>query len=201
MGYGVDPGTSSHNSYLFSTGYYIDGLKHGTWIEYSDTKETYEQFTFDKGNLDGPYSAWRSYGRLEGYFVNNARQGNWCDVDSAGTVLREEFYVDNKVKATNQPFKVPGLNKNFRKYLVKEMSKYREQFKGRMVEVYVTVDEKGYVTDPISKDDIREELKWAINQVLLKSPQVDPGTYNDIPKKMTVRIMFGYNFDAMSVKL
>ena len=66
-------------NYIRYSGYYVNGVKTGIWLEYRPGGLKTTLRTYKKDILDGLFQTYNEFGKVvaEGYYVNNKREGNW----------------------------------------------------------------------------------------------------------------------------
>lgn len=73
---------------------YKEGIKHGTWTNYSENGKKTAEASFVNGKKDGNWYVWDEQGimRYEMFYVKGEKKGTWIIRDENGTVIsREEF--------------------------------------------------------------------------------------------------------------
>lgn len=82
------------------TGYYVEGVKTGIWLDYSNGTKS-GLATYQKNMLNGLYQTFNIYtGKVltEGYYVNGIREGDWCLLDADSTAIYTDVYAKGKVR-------------------------------------------------------------------------------------------------------
>lgn len=81
------------------TGYFLNGLREGPWVEYSHgIKTSVTNFKNDK--MDGLYQQFDlETGRVikEGYYINNLKEGDWCMLRPDSTVNFADIFKHGKI--------------------------------------------------------------------------------------------------------
>ncbi len=83
-----------------SEGYYINGLKTGTWLEYFSQGGKSFLNTYDNGLLDGLFQSYDNITGnvvVEGYYVNDKREGDWCMLARDSTAIYTDIYKHGKI--------------------------------------------------------------------------------------------------------
>jgi antitoxin component YwqK of YwqJK toxin-antitoxin module len=170
---------------ISSTGFYLNGVKAGVWLHYyADGKKAYI-VTYEKGKLNGPCEAYNQQGKitLQGNFVNDARDGDWCKVRPDTTVIiayRCKNGVSKKTTFYNSKDSVDAYPEfDFNNYVVRYARGVSKTANGALT-IEFTVDKSGYLQDPklISNFDLDLDVDQAVVEAILHSPKWVPALNN-----------------------
>lgn len=92
--------TYNDKDFLILQGSYMDGVKHGVWLEYCDyTKNVIVATTqYIEGIKNGAHTSYylNETIHVTGQYINDIPDGNWLEYDLDGNIHRSEFYKNGK---------------------------------------------------------------------------------------------------------
>jgi len=171
-------------NHIQTTGYFVDGEKSGVWIDYSYGRKS-ELHTYRKGQLNGLYQHYGNDGKvsLEGYYVSDHKEGDWCGLDTDGFVNFADVY--NKkgviVKHTNyfaDNYRPAVMPFDLHTYLRNRTSNFKTPDHPATLVLELKISKEGVVTEAnvIQVADINfDEL---VVKAFMNSPKWKPATYN-----------------------
>jgi antitoxin component YwqK of YwqJK toxin-antitoxin module len=174
-------------NYIQYSGYYINGVKTGTWLEYLPGGLKACLKTYKKNLLDGLFQKYNESGRVvaEGYYVNNKREGNWYShlLDEDSTVLFTAIYKHDKlVKNWEQKnmAEYAKLNKNatpkfdLGKYISHIADNYTYPISNGQLTISFTVTKVGVAINPTVVISYEPQFDKMIILAVLNSGSWEP---------------------------
>jgi antitoxin component YwqK of YwqJK toxin-antitoxin module len=183
--------------YLASSGVYLNGVRTGAWLVYDFSGVKMEQFTFENGVLNGPYTRFNvntGATEEEGNFVNGRREGNF-DVYRYKDPKPDYTIVYNK----NHPVKTIFHNQkavaadNLDRYIARTLENYIDTLKAMQIVANLAVSSSGKVDSVISfNKPLPDYISQAVKTAFSTAPVFTPGTQNDLPVKQDYHYNFRY---------
>ena len=181
-------------NYIHESGYYINGVKTGIWLEYRPGGLKAVLRTYRKNLLDGLFQYYNESGKVvaEGYYVNNKREGNWYShpLDGDGTVLFTATYKhDDLVKNWEQKnmAEYVKLNRNatpkfdFGKYISQIANNYTYPISYGQLIISFTVTKEGVAINPKVVTSYEPQFDKMIIQAVLNSAGWEPALLKGKP--------------------
>jgi antitoxin component YwqK of YwqJK toxin-antitoxin module len=81
------------------TGYFLNGVRTGPWVEYIDGVRT-SVTNFKNDKMEGLYQQYNlKTGKVikEGYYINNLKEGDWCMLDTDSTAMYTDIFKHGKM--------------------------------------------------------------------------------------------------------
>jgi antitoxin component YwqK of YwqJK toxin-antitoxin module len=180
-------------TYLERTGYFVNGTKNGTWVEYKDNGQKDRLYAFVNNKLNGPFRAYNPLIEIvsqEGNFIDDVKEGEWntynYGIESPAVT---EVYLHGKIvkKDTHlisaQPaYALDGYIKNAVKLPI-------DSIKNLLITLSITAEGK---IDTVNIDKpLSTEMKKALVTVFLKAPKFKPAVFDNKP----IRQPYIYTFN------
>jgi len=170
---------------VMTSGYYINGVKTGVWLDYYNNGPKSTLRTFKENLLDGLYQTYSESGKVvtEGYYVNNKREGDWCNLGEDSTSLYTNIYKHDKiVKQIDYVHTVAyaKLNKSatprfdFEKYISHIADPYTYPISNGRLVVSFTVTKGGVAINPKVVKSYEQQFDNLIIQAILNCPKWEP---------------------------
>jgi antitoxin component YwqK of YwqJK toxin-antitoxin module len=175
------------NSYLKYTGYFLNGVKTGKWIEYADRYTKYCTYTFENNKLNGLYQSYNyRTGKLllQGNYVEGKKEGEWNNYQNDDQKpVSTDVYLHDQMNKKIVHLKNAIPPKDFDNYVQKKLRHYMDSLIKEKVKVSISLTEEGNVDSVIFTKPMNQAMKLAVSDVLVKSPQFKPALYDDKPFK------------------
>lgn len=186
------------NTYLKSTGFFVNGIKTGTWIEYDKRNIKSCMYTYQNGKINGLFKFYHrkfnNYVTEEGYYVNDKREGEWrtYGYDTINTPVVTTIYKNDKVIKTFQHIYLADFSESLENYLTRRLHSQINIFKDHEIDAEITIDVNGRVKEPRITKPISPEIDDEVLNALLKAPKFTPEKHDGIPleKKYFLRLTY-----------
>jgi antitoxin component YwqK of YwqJK toxin-antitoxin module len=168
--------------YIHYTGYYINGVKTGIWLEYLPGGLKAFLRTYKKDLLDGLFQSYSESGKVyaEGYYVNNKRDGNWCMRDEDSTVVAAAIYKNDKLVKNWNLTEYLKLNRHaipkfdLRKYISHTAKHYTYPISNGQLTISFTITKDGVAINPEVVKSYEPQFDKMITCAILNSARWQP---------------------------
>nr|WP_294943298.1 hypothetical protein [uncultured Mucilaginibacter sp.] len=186
--------------FVLKTGYYLNGRKEGTWIDYFDNGNKYRSQTYATDTLDGPWEGYYLNGTkyLEGNYVKGLKEGDWYlyyqdstlkffNKYSHGHSVKEKYYDLTDKMHTAYP------NYNFTLRVFNHLKKAGfPEIKG-FVPLTFTVTPEGQLIDTkVDVDDAK--LSLAVMEAIAASPKWHPAHIKNKTVDQHITLILRYKY-------
>jgi antitoxin component YwqK of YwqJK toxin-antitoxin module len=169
-------------NYIHYTGYYINGVKTGTWVEYfpGGLKEVLR--TYKNNLLDGLFQLYSSSGKVntEGYYVKNKKEGDWHELNEDSTVRFTTVFKHDKLVGHTDMVEYVKLNRDaapkfdFRKYISHTTKHYTYPISNGQLTISFTVTKDGVVINPKVEKSYEPQFDKLITSAISNSAKWEP---------------------------
>jgi antitoxin component YwqK of YwqJK toxin-antitoxin module len=183
-----------------STGYYLNGKKEGTWVDFNLNGKTIYSKSYTADTLNGPYYGFYQDGRLgsSGNYLKGRKEGDWYFYYPDSTIQTHELYKNgNRIRQKDfeRADQIMNANPRYRyeNYLFRSLRKSGfPQVKG-FVRIAFTVDTNGLLIDPVieTEDPL---LKKTLMDAIVNSPKWAPATKKNVPIQGKVNLILHYRY-------
>ncbi|HEY2583410.1 MAG TPA: energy transducer TonB [Mucilaginibacter sp.] len=172
---------------ISSTGYYINGVKTGRWLQINPDGTISSASTYTNGGQDYLFQKYdESTGKVaaEGYYVKNKREGDWCQLDtdslSIYTIVFKHDKMVRQFDYRNQNFKGAVPHFDLGVFMSRQFDHYHfTKTTGIFVMSYI-ITKEGKVTNPKVITPFESEFDdIAVNAIL--SSKWKPALQNGQP--------------------
>ncbi|MDP9048534.1 MAG: hypothetical protein M3N14_10380, partial [Bacteroidota bacterium] len=142
------------NTYLKSTGFFVDGIKAGTWIEYARRNVKSCMYTYQGGKINGLFQLYHfkfnNYVTEDGYYINDKREGEWrtYGYDTLKTPVVTTIYKNDKVIKTIRHIYQADFSESLEYYLTEKLTRYIDILKDHEINAEIIIDINGRVKEP-----------------------------------------------------
>jgi antitoxin component YwqK of YwqJK toxin-antitoxin module len=169
---------------LKSSGYYLNGLKAGAWVQYdmNGNKESISVYENDK--LNGIFQQFDSTGTIisSGNFVNDKKEGEWNNYQSGVELpAYKEVYLHNKLIKKEIHLVNAKPTKDFNKYATKTLTRYLDST--RYFKILFKLSEEGKVENVLVYSNLSQVTNEIVTNTFLNAPQFIPASYDNKPSK------------------
>jgi hypothetical protein len=186
-------------NHIQTTGYFVDGEKSGVWTDYSFGRKT-ELHTYNKGRLNGLCQLYGNDGNvsLEGYYVNDHKEGEWCGLDAEGFVNFTDAYNKKgiNIKHTNyleNNYRPPVMPFDLHTYLRNRTTGFRTPDHSGTLVLELKISKEGVVTEAKVTHVADTNFDELMVKAFMNSPKWKPATYKgekvDSSYRLTLNIV------------
>lgn len=177
---------TNEDRFIGTTGFFVNGMKTGTWVDYVQKDLKYRVYTYKDNKLNGPFCVYNENNNRpieKGNFINDRKEGEVISFTNDGLKPYCTYiFLHDKIEKIIWHFKAPRPVKNFDKYLEKACDPFFDFLKENGIIVKVAINKVGTVDSLISiSKALDQNVIDLLKTAFLNSPKFTPGISNDIP--------------------
>lgn len=180
------------NNYIQTVGFFSNGKKVGTWIDYAAKGIKSAEYNYENGKLEGPYKKYfNDYAGnwTVGTMVNNSLEGKVYMYNADSLLVSETDYLNNNSVKTTMHFEDAKTPDNYYEYLEGKLINYQQQIHdAKPLFVKLKIDKSGKVSNPQIVRGVSPEIDSAFVTALLSSKPYYPATYDQKPVEQVIFI-------------
>jgi hypothetical protein len=183
--------------YPCEMGYFVNGLKEGTWMYYGYSKIIEGILEYKNNELNGLYEKFDGNGKImqRSYYNNGGRVGDsyYFRPDSSIEKIfkfRDGTFVSEKDYPPSEQMFGAGPHYDFIHYIRKNLKKYKLPLLSGMVVIEFTVTTDGILTNPKVLLGVSPELDKSIIDIVNTCPRWGPATLNKKPVEQKLTLDF-----------
>lgn len=172
-------------SYLQMTGYFVNGVKSGPWLQYhhNGNKFIYDNYANDK--LNGSHQVFFEDGvtiEEEGKYVDDSKEGAWNNYNQQFKMpATTEIFENNKLVKQIVHYQPAVIYEDFYSYIKETLKPYFDTLTSKRLELTLFVNDKGKVDSVKSESIIERQFYIAIIRAFLNAPNIVPATFDKQP--------------------
>lgn len=180
------------NNYIQTVGFFLNGKKVGTWVDYAAKGIKSAEYNYEDGKLEGTYKKY--YNNYAGNWsvgtmVNNSLEGKVYMYNADGLLVSETDYLNNNSVKTTMHFEEAKTPDNYNEYLEEKLKKYQQQIHdAKPVFVKLKIDKAGEVSNPQIVRGVNPEIDSAFVNAFLTSKPYSPARYDQKPIEQVIFI-------------
>ncbi|OOQ61886.1 hypothetical protein [Mucilaginibacter pedocola] len=187
--YNVFKSTTDTNTYVSSSGYYLNGLKSGAWVTYYKRGKKSDISYYQDGKLNGLFQAFTKPDEdliTEGYMVNDKREGIWHMLEKGA--YYEAVFENDKLKKKTLVEQNAYPENDFLEYVLDKMRRFRQA--GQQQEFYfeATINSKGEVKDPKVLSEPSPDADKTLRIALLHAPRFTAAVKDRVKVEQNVKL-------------
>ncbi|MCC8425912.1 hypothetical protein [Mucilaginibacter sp. UR6-11] len=178
-------------TYLEYAGFFLNGVKVGTWIDYDKNGKKVFMYTFVNNKVKGPFQAYNSSGQLiqKGNLDDNKKEGDWETYEPGmNKPSYTEVYLQDKLIKKSIHFVKAVPPRNFESYLKKALKKHMDSLNN--VTVLLSINKEGKIDSVTVNKVLNAAISKAVINAFLNAPLFSPGLYDGQPVKQTSYFSF-----------
>ena len=170
------------NNYVKSTGFFVNGLKTGKWLEYARRGIKDYICTYEDGKLNGLFQKFNiATGSVsgEGSYLNDKKEGDWnsYQISFERPIYTEVFRNDKLIKTiTHLTDAQPMVD--LQSYINKSLKYYKDTLSKMELQVTMSINEEGKIDAVKFNYPLTDNMNKVVTGAFLNYPKFHPALYD-----------------------
>jgi antitoxin component YwqK of YwqJK toxin-antitoxin module len=176
------------NSYIRTTGYFINGKKNGLWVDYFSRGVKQSEIMYENGKQNGSYKLYNigTDKWQEGVMKNDTLEGKVNTYNRDSVLVSEMDVLHGRMTSQTKHLVDAIKNEDFDAYLERKLNKYQDKIIQFSPVIKFTVDKTGKIINPIVIKGISPEFDNLLTSIIVTAPKYAPATYDNIPATQNI---------------
>jgi antitoxin component YwqK of YwqJK toxin-antitoxin module len=176
------------NSYIRTTGYFINGKKNGLWIDYFSRGVKQSEIMYKNGKQNGSYKVYNigTDKWQECVMKNDTLEGKVITYNRDSVLVSEMDVLHGRMISQTKHLVDAVQNEDFDAYLERKLNKYQDKIIQFSPVIKFTVDKTGKIINPIVIKGISPEFDNLLTSMIVTAPKYAPATYDNIPATQNI---------------
>jgi antitoxin component YwqK of YwqJK toxin-antitoxin module len=190
-------------NYIVEKGFFVNGIKAGSWVNYYTDGGIEFLNTYHQGQLNGPYKKYNPGNMIsiEGNYTDGLRSGTWYTYGFKGDTLSIDYYAGGIIKETKSHLSKEKFKSHLESgvppyelgsFIDGKLSKPDKSiiYKGYMAKYTFTLTADGKLINPVVENVNNLGLDTRLVEVLINGPLWKPAMLYSKPieSKLTINI-------------